>query len=74
MSSAKNSTSPGPTPPNIALGEEVKFTIQGNKMTILDDDQKQQKATVVKARCHPITIGPLVCTGSNPGLRLGSKK
>jgi ABC-type sugar transport system ATPase subunit len=36
-------------PANIALGEEVKFTIQGNKMTILDDDQKQQKATVVKA-------------------------
>jgi hypothetical protein len=25
------------------------FTVQGNKMTILDDDQKQHKATIVKA-------------------------
>ena len=40
---------PWSKPANITLGEEVKFTIQGNKMTILDDDQKQQKATVVKA-------------------------
>jgi len=40
---------PWSKPANIALGEEVKFTVQGNKMTILDDDQKQQKATVVKA-------------------------
>jgi hypothetical protein len=40
---------PWSKPANIALGEEVKFTIQGNKMTILDDDQKQQKATIVKA-------------------------
>lgn len=40
---------PWSKPANIALGEEVKFTVQGNKMTILDDDQKQQKATIVKA-------------------------
>src|ERR1700761_5792838 len=40
---------PWSKPANIALGEDVKFTVQGNKMTILDDDQKQQKATVVKA-------------------------
>lgn len=40
---------PWSKPANISLGEEVKFMIQGNKMTILDDDQKQQKATVVKA-------------------------
>ena len=40
---------PWSKPANIALGEEVKFTIQGNKMTILDDDQKQHKASVVKA-------------------------
>jgi hypothetical protein len=40
---------PWSKPANIALGEEVKFTIQGNKMTILDDDQKQHKATIVKA-------------------------
>jgi flagellar basal body-associated protein FliL len=40
---------PWSKPANISLGEEVKFMVQGNKMTILDDDQKQQKATVVKA-------------------------
>jgi hypothetical protein len=40
---------PWSKPANISLGEEVKFMIQGNKMTILDDDQKQQKATIVKA-------------------------
>jgi hypothetical protein len=40
---------PWSKPANISLGEDVKFTVQGNKMTILDDDQKQQKATVVKA-------------------------
>jgi hypothetical protein len=40
---------PWSKPANISLGEEVKFQVQGNKMTILDDDQKQQKATVVKA-------------------------
>src|SRR5215468_6160057 len=32
---------PWSKPANITVGEEVKFTIQGNKMTILDDDQKQ---------------------------------
>ena len=40
---------PWSKPANISLGEEVKFMIQGNKMTILYDDQKQQKATVVKS-------------------------
>jgi hypothetical protein len=44
---------PWSKPANIALGEDVKFTIQGNKMTILDDDQKQQKATIVKASITP---------------------
>jgi hypothetical protein len=43
---------PWSKPANIVLGEEVKFTVQGNKMTILDDDQKQQKATIVKASVH----------------------
>jgi hypothetical protein len=33
----------------VAWRTKGKFTVQGNKMTILDDDQKQQKATVVKA-------------------------
>src|SRR5207245_9678134 len=39
---------PWSKPANISLGEEVKFTIQGNKMTILDDDEKQHKASIVK--------------------------
>ena len=34
---------PWSKPANITLGEDVKFTISGNKMTILDDDNKQQK-------------------------------
>jgi len=40
---------PWSKPANITLGEEVKFTVSGNKMTILDDDQKQHKASIVKA-------------------------
>jgi hypothetical protein len=40
---------PWSKPANISLGEEVKFIVQGNKMTILDDNQKEQKATVIKA-------------------------
>jgi hypothetical protein len=40
---------PWSKPANIALGEQVKFMVQGNKMTILDDDQKQHKASIVKA-------------------------
>lgn len=40
---------PWSKPANITLGEDVKFTISGNKMTILDDDNKQQKATIVKS-------------------------
>src|SRR5215469_1154475 len=44
---------PWSKPANITLGEEVKFTVSGNKMTILDDDQKVQKATIVKASVTP---------------------
>ena len=40
---------PWSKPANITLGEEVKFMVSGNKMTILDDDQKQHKASIVKA-------------------------
>jgi hypothetical protein len=40
---------PWSKPANIALGEQVKFTVQGNRLTILDDDQKQHKTSVVKA-------------------------
>ena len=40
---------PWSKPANIALGEEVKFMVQGNRLTILDDDQKQHKTSIVKA-------------------------
>jgi len=40
---------PWSKPANIALGEEVKFIVQGNRLTILDDDQKQHKTSIVKA-------------------------
>jgi hypothetical protein len=40
---------PWSKPANIALGEQVKFTVQGNRLTILDDDQKQHKTSIVKA-------------------------
>jgi hypothetical protein len=40
---------PWSKPANITLGEDVRFIVQGNKMTILDDDQKQHKASIVKA-------------------------
>jgi hypothetical protein len=40
---------PWSKPANIALGENVKFMVQGNRLTILDDDQKQHKTSIVKA-------------------------
>jgi hypothetical protein len=40
---------PWSKPANIALGEQVKFTVQGNRLTILDSDQKQHKTSIVKA-------------------------
>jgi hypothetical protein len=49
---------PWSKPANIALGEQVKFMVQGNKMTILDDDQKQHKASIVKARVTQTHTAP----------------
>jgi hypothetical protein len=40
---------PWSKPANITIGEDVKFTVEGNRLTILDDDQKQHKASIVKA-------------------------
>jgi hypothetical protein len=40
---------PWSKPANISLGENVKFTVQGNRLIILDDDQKQHKTSIVKA-------------------------
>ena len=40
---------PWSKPANITVGEEVKFSVEGNKVIILDNDQKQHKTSVVKA-------------------------
>jgi hypothetical protein len=44
---------PWSKPANITLGEDVKFMVQGNRLIILDDSQKQHKATIVKASVNP---------------------
>lgn len=40
---------PWSKPANVTVGEDLKFTVEGNKITILDNDQKQHKASIVKA-------------------------
>ena len=40
---------PWSKPANITVGEEVKFSVEGNKVIILDNDQKQHKTSIVKA-------------------------
>jgi hypothetical protein len=40
---------PWSKPANLAVGEDVHFTIDGNKMTIIDNDQKPHKASIVKS-------------------------
>jgi len=40
---------PWSKPANITVGEDVKFSVEGNKVIILDNDQKQHKTSVVKA-------------------------
>ena len=40
---------PWSKPANITVGEEVKFTVEGNRLIILDDSQKQHKTSIVKS-------------------------
>jgi hypothetical protein len=44
---------PWSKPANITVGEHVKFTVEGNRLIILDDNQKQHKASIVKASVNP---------------------
>lgn len=39
---------PWPKPANVTVGDHVKFAIEGRKLYILDDDQKEHKASIVK--------------------------
>jgi hypothetical protein len=41
---------PWSKPANVTVGEKVKYTIEKNKMFLLDDDGKQHKATVTKVK------------------------
>jgi hypothetical protein len=39
---------PWSKPANVAVGSEMKYVIEGRKLIILDDDQKEHKASIVK--------------------------
>jgi hypothetical protein len=39
---------PWSKPANVTVGADVKFAIDGRKLYILDDDQKEHKASIVK--------------------------
>ena len=39
---------PWSKPAKVTVGSSLKFVIEGNKMIILDEDQKEHKASVVK--------------------------
>jgi len=39
---------PWSKPANVTVGAEVKYAIDGRKLYILDDDQKEHKASIVK--------------------------
>src|SRR5215475_11139677 len=39
---------PWSKPANVTVGADVKFAIEGRKLYILDDDQKEHKASIVK--------------------------
>jgi hypothetical protein len=39
---------PWSKPANITVGAEVKYAVEGRRLIILDDDQKEHKASIVK--------------------------
>jgi lipopolysaccharide export system protein LptC len=45
---------PWSKPANVTVGADVKFVTEGRKLIILDDDQKEHKASIVKTSLnHP---------------------
>ena len=39
---------PWSKPANVTVGDKVKFAVEGKKLYILDEDQKEHKASIVK--------------------------
>ena len=39
---------PWSKPANVAVGTDVKFVVEGRRLIILDEDQKEHKASIVK--------------------------
>jgi hypothetical protein len=39
---------PWSKPANVTVGDQVKFVVEGRKLYILDEDQKEHKASIVK--------------------------
>jgi hypothetical protein len=45
---------PWSKPANVIVGDNVKYVIEGRKLVILDEDQKEHKASIVKTSLnHP---------------------
>ena len=43
---------PWSKPANVTVGDQIKFAVEGRKLYILDDDQKEHKASIVKTSLH----------------------
>jgi hypothetical protein len=39
---------PWSKPANVTVGDQIKFAVEGRKLIILDEDQKEHKASIVK--------------------------
>lgn len=44
---------PWSKPANVTVGNQVKFAVEGRKLYILDEDQKEHKASVMKTSLNP---------------------
>jgi len=43
---------PWSKPANVTVGAQVEFAVEGRKLYILDDDQKEHRASIVKTSLH----------------------
>ncbi|HEV2710174.1 MAG TPA: hypothetical protein VGU67_08190 [Edaphobacter sp.] len=44
---------PWSKPANVTVGTELKYAIEGRRLIILDEDQKEHKASIVKTSLNP---------------------
>jgi len=44
---------PWSKPANVTVGENVKYTVEKNKVFLLDDDGKEHKASITKVSLNP---------------------